>query len=148
MREMARRRSLIVVGDASNGVSHLASDGQTVTTDYRITVREAIKGSLQPPRSVINVSLAGGVWGRSGGTLLEVRTTYHRKMQSGRTYVLFLTENPNRSGYWIPVRGPQGMYELSRTNSRVLHLGRSAKLPLDDPNAPDIATFLRELRQL
>lgn len=143
---MLQRSSLVIVGNSSNGKSFSPNNGQTIMLDYEVKVYEVIKGSLAP-QSVVNVSLPGGMIQRQNGTLVQARTRTFRHMLEGKAYVLFLKEDPSRQGVFIPIRGPQGIYELRRTDGTVLHYGRSVTLP-PDTNPPTIATFLRELREL
>jgi hypothetical protein len=113
--EMMQRSSLVIVGDALSGTSRLSQNGQTITTDYQIRVRETIKGSLAP-RSIVSVSLPGGMIKKPDGTLFEIRARKFRYMVRNKVYVLFLKEVPSSEGVFTAVRGPQGIYELRRDN--------------------------------
>jgi hypothetical protein len=138
---------VVAIGVPVRNVSRWSPDGSQVTTDYDIQIQEVIKGDVQPD-SLISVSMPGGLVTESDRSLLEVRARYVRKMQNGKTYVLFLKNAPaNGNSPFTTVRGSQGLYEIPQSGSRVIHLGRSFELaPADDGEL--ISVFLQQVRGL
>jgi hypothetical protein len=144
LRELMRESASVLVGIPHWNVCQRSADGQTITTEYHVEVKQVIKGE-GIAGSFITVSLPGGVAGSGDNTVEEVRTPYFRKMVNGKTYALFLNDAPDATNILTPTNGPQGLFELPADGSKVRHHGRPLTLPPDDPNAPGVEPFLREM---
>jgi len=142
---LASQSRIIAIGVPLRNSCNRSQDGNQVTTDYEVRIQEAIKGDVTPD-SVISVSMPGGLVTEADRSLLEVRARPVRKMQNGRTYVLFLKNaHPNGNAPFTTVRGSQGLYEIPQNGSRVIHLGRSPLLPPAE-DGEEISVFLQSVR--
>ncbi len=139
--------TVIAIGVPLRNVCRPSQDGNHVTTDYEVQLQEVIKGEVRPG-SIISVSMPGGLVTEADQTLLEVRARPVRKMQNGRTYVLFLKAAPsNGNAEFTTVRGSQGLYEIPPNGSRLIHLGRSFELPPAD-DGEEVSVFVQAVRRL
>ena len=103
-------------------------DGGSISTEYQVNVQEAFKGNATQG-STITVILPGGVLGfANGAPTEEVRPLGFRNMLPRRKYALFLRQRPN-TAVLAPINGPQGLFELPTNGLRVIHYGRSLRLP-------------------
>lgn len=136
---------IIAIGVPLRNNCRQAPNGQ-ITTDYQVQLQEVIKGKVQPD-AVISVKMPGGLITENDGTLLEARARAVRKMQNGKKYILFLKNAPGGNDSLSPLRGSQGLYEIPRYGTRVIHLGRSFLLPPAD-DGEEISVFLQAVRSL
>lgn len=143
LQTLAKESRLIAVAQPIRNVCRLSPNGK-VTTDYEVKLQEVIKGDFQPD-SLVSVSMPGGLIRDENGELLEVRAGRVRKMLNGKIYVLFLKKAGGPNNEFTPVRGSQGIYEIPRNGSRVIHLGRSWELPPSD-DGELVSVFLQKVR--
>lgn len=136
---------IIAVGVPLRNQCRQAQNGQ-VTTDYQVRLQEVIKGNVQP-EAVISVKMPGGLVTEADGTLLEARARRVRKMQNGKTYILFVKNAPGQGDSYTPLRGSQGLYEIPLNGNRVIHLGRSFDLPPAN-DGELVSVFLQQIRAL
>ena len=116
----------IVVGrPIDNKSSHLSSDGQTITTWYRIKIVQTMKGKLQPGET-LTVSLPGGKIIFEDGTSAEIRTPDFEGIQNDQEYVLFLNPKLRADGTFSLTGGGQGLFELNNESHRVKPHGHAS----------------------
>lgn len=108
--ELAKHSTAVVIATAKQNVCRLSTDGRTITIDYPLSVQYLYKGNLQEGAS-ITVSLPGGKVVFADGTTAEIRTPWFKKMQSGMTYLLFLTSG-DHAGNYFTTGGAQGLFEI------------------------------------
>lgn len=148
--QITHASTLIIAGTALRNQCSLSADGTFITTDYQFSVQMIYKGHLPPSTSIITVSLPGGRVAFNnpapsgaptpsvGGTTVtttyaEIRAPWFKKMQQGKTYILFLVGFGGSGGQsslpptvisgdnlpstpaltFQPVGGPQGVYEVT-----------------------------------
>ncbi len=134
----------IVIGEAVTNACRLSADGKRVTIDYTVRVGESRKGSLRPG-DTITVSLPGGRVSFEDGSTAEVRTPWFRKMENGKTYVLFL--GGGAGVQFVIAGGPQGLFEVSKADGTVkTHSGR-LKDPVWKYNGMGLQRFLVEAQK-
>ena len=98
------------------------ADGLWITTDYDVRLTEIIKGS-SIAGSTISVKMPGGWVTELDGVILDARARRVRKMENGKTYIMFLRNTSDSDSAFMPLRGSQGLYEIPREWVRVRHLG-------------------------
>jgi hypothetical protein len=108
---ITKKSAVVVIGHVLNNACHISPDGQQVTTDYQVQVQEVLKGKVSEG-STIEVNLPGGLVVFEDGTSVQVNTPGLRKMQNGKTYVLFLTERGPEFSSFVLTGGSQGLFEI------------------------------------
>jgi hypothetical protein len=108
----------VVVGTPVGHGSQLTPSGNLITTTYKIKVQQALKGSV-PPSDMIDVVLPGGKVVFEDGTSAELLTPDLKQMESGKTYILFLSTRKDVGGGFILTGGGQGLFELPKDKTGV-----------------------------
>jgi hypothetical protein len=144
--EMITKNSgLVVVGTPLTNVCKIDSEGDGITTDYQVSVNEAIKGNVARG-SVITVSLPGGRVEFPDGTSAEVRVQDFRKMENGKTYVLFLRNGQPGSEKFITTGAAQGLFEIPNDGSGIKPHGSPINSVCKENQDKPVATFLQQVR--
>lgn len=142
---LASHSDVVVVGTAVQNVCQLTPEGDNITTNYEVRVDQTFKGAVKRGGAV-RVGLPGGMVQFEDGTSAEVRVPGFRKMEDGKTYVLFLSEQKNRPGFFEVVGGPQGLFELSADSVTVKSHGRPIDVVASKYKDKDQRAFLKEVR--
>lgn len=108
----------VIVGTPVGSGSQLTPSGTLITTTYHVKVRETLKGS-QAPDDTVSVVLPGGKVIFEDGTSAEIKTPDMEQMESGKTYVLFLSPQKDVPGGFSLTGGGQGLFELPKDKSGV-----------------------------
>lgn len=143
---LASHSDTVIVGTPARNVCEVTPDGRYITTNYEVVAQDVFKGNIRK-RDTVKVSLPGGRVQFEDGTFAEVRVPDFRKMEDGRTYVLFLVEQKNNPGYFQVVGGPQGLFELSPDNVTVKSHGRPIDLVAQKYKDKGQQDFLKEVRE-
>ena len=93
---LVRESNMVIIAAPVRNSYRQFQDGHVVT-DYQIRVEEVIEGDLIPS-SMISVIMPGGLVRESNGEWLRVQTRRLRKMENGKTYLLFLKPAGRGSG--------------------------------------------------
>ncbi|HXM51553.1 MAG TPA: hypothetical protein VN956_27170 [Pyrinomonadaceae bacterium] len=144
LESLAAHSGNIIIGSPIDNTVHLSANGQLITTWYRIKIRQALKGKLQPNETV-TVSLPGGKLTFEDGTSAEIKTPDLEGMQNDRKYVLFLSPMLAVDGTFTVLGGSQGLFEIENKTNLIKPNGH----PLDPvrkhkDQAGD--AFLKEIR--
>ena len=134
----------IIIGSPIDNSIHLSSDGQMITTWYRIKIRRSMKGKLQPNETV-TVSLPGGKLVFEDGTSAEIKTPDLEGMQNGQTYILFLNPVMRADGAFNLTGGSQGLFEIDSKRHRVKPNGDSVD-PVQKHKDRDVEAILEEIK--
>jgi hypothetical protein len=142
--EISHLSSAVIIGTTESNACRLSADGKQITIDYQVKVQEVLKGGIAQGQT-ITVSLPGGRVSFDDGTTAEIKTPWFRKMENGKTYILFLSDG--EKGVFVTTGGPQGVYGTSETDGTIkTHSGR-----LRDPawkyNGMDKRKFLDAVRK-
>jgi hypothetical protein len=108
---ITRKSAAVVIGTAVSNLSRLSPDGLQITTDYQVQVHEVLKGKAVDANN-IEVSLPGGRVVFEGGTVAQVNVPGFRRMENGKTYVLYLSERGPEHASFADTGGPQGIFEV------------------------------------
>jgi hypothetical protein len=108
---ITKKSAAVVIGTAVSNVSRLSPDGLQITTDYQVQVQEVLKGKGVDAGN-IEVSLPGGRVVFEDGTAAQVNVPGFRRMENGKTYVLFLSERGPEYTSFAVTGGPQGIFEV------------------------------------
>lgn len=144
--DLNNHSAAVIIGTAQQNVSTLSRDGRSISLDYSVRVEYAYKGKLHEG-NVIIVSLPGGRVKFDDGSTAEVSTPWLKKMQNGKTYALFLTQET--SGSFVTTGDAQGIFEIPTTPDVKVVQSHSgvAEDNIRKYNGMDVKSFLRELRQ-
>ncbi len=108
---ITKKSAAVVIGTAVSNLSRLSADGEQITTDYQFEVHEVLKGKGVETGN-IEVSLPGGRVVFEDGTAAQVNVPGFRKMENGKTYVLYLSERGPEHSSFAVTGGPQGIFEV------------------------------------
>jgi hypothetical protein len=133
----------VLIGSVLSQKSALADgSNDSVTTNYKVKVKEVIRGDLQK-ESVLDLRVAGAQSVTDNGSDVEVRMPDYWKMpQLGTTYVFFLVRT-DRGDYAL-VGGPQGMFQISPTGIKPQGLTRDTLF--QSTKDLELGTFLEQIR--
>lgn len=120
---LAHFSTIVIVGQIGENRPHLSADGREITTDFRVTVLETVKGPVSVG-DTISVAISGGKIVFEDGTSAELRPGDFRVPESGERYVFFLQRSwyrpsaeaekyAGRSGVWSPVLASQGLFAIT-----------------------------------
>lgn len=109
---LASYSDAVVVGVPTSNVCKVSTDGESIVTEYSLAVQRILKGK-QMVGAPITVVLPGGRVQFEDGSTAEIITPGFRKMQTGNTYVLFLTGDKKNRGVYRLTGGFQGLFDLS-----------------------------------
>jgi hypothetical protein len=140
-----KNSELVVVGTPLTNVCKVDSEGDGITTDYQVSVNEAIKGDVASG-NLITVSIPGGRVEFPDGTSAEIRVQDFRKMENGKTYVLFLRHGQPGSEKFITTGAAQGLFEVPNDGSGVKPHGSPIHSLCKENQDKPVAAFLQELR--
>jgi hypothetical protein len=143
---ITKKSAAVVVGTAVSNVCRLSPDGKQITTDYQVQVQEVLKGKAAD--GTIEVSLPGGRVVFEDGTSAQVNVPGFRRMENGKTYVLFLSERgPEHSSFAI-TGGSQGIFEVIDGGASVKPYGNALDpIAQKYKNEKEAKTFLKEARK-
>lgn len=144
---ITKKSAAVVIGTAVSNVCRLSPDGQQITTDYQVQVQEVLKGK-GVHAGAIEVSLPGGRMVFEDGTSAQVNTPGFRRMENGKTYVLFLSERaPGRKSYAV-TGGPQGIFEIVDDGASVRPYGNARDLIAQKyKDEKEARNFLKDARK-
>lgn len=137
--------STIVIGTTRHNRCQLSADGQNITTNYEVVIKEVVKGDVGVGE-VITVSTPGGlkVFDKSTSAVVEIPD--FRRPLNGRDYVFFLGIDKPR-GFFPLVGGFQGAFELPTDGKGVLPSDGRLGAPLRQRfENKGVDLFLKELR--
>ena len=143
---LAYHSTVIAIGEPQDNISKLTTDGLSATIDYTIRVKYVYKGAIGEG-DTIKVAVPGGkVKFRDGNA--EVRTPWFKKLDAGKTYLLFL--QPSRNTRTFETTGEsQGVFEIpTSAGDRTV---KSSSGMFGDPiwryHGMNVQSFLREVRR-
>src|SRR2546423_4751406 len=96
--ELTINSSWVVIATPQTNMSRLTPDGYSININYAMLIEYAYKGSLAEGQTV-NVLVPGGKVIFDGGQTAEIRTPWFKKMQNGRSYLLFLKQSPTKDSF-------------------------------------------------
>jgi hypothetical protein len=142
---LTKNSTAVIVGVPRRTLGgRLSADGQTILTDYEVSVSERIKGAM-PQGSTITVSLPGGLVKFEDGTSAELKTPEFDHFKTGATYTLFLSETENAYNVFTLSGGPQGMVEIVNDTTLKSH-GRPTDPVSKEVKVKGKEAFLEDVR--
>jgi len=123
--QLAKASSAIVVGSVVSQKSSLTNaSGNTVSTHYKVLVKDVLKGDLKKV-ATIDIRMAGAETVSVNGADVDVEMPDYWKMpQTSATYVFFL-QRTDFDDYAL-VGGPQGMFQVSSNGIKPQGLAEDA----------------------
>jgi hypothetical protein len=144
LESLTKNSFAIVIGTPLVSSSDITTNGELITTEYEVKLREILKGDLKE-NQVVRVSVPGGKITFEDGTSAEIKTPDLVPMEKGNTYVLFLRTTEDTPEVFGLTGGGQGLFELSSTESVVKPHGHhidSVQKHKDEP----ITDFIEEIK--
>lgn len=135
----------VVVGTPLRSKSQLSPSGQSVITEYEVTVQEVIKGKINQG-DIIKVSLLGGKVEFEDGTSVELNTLGFERMKNYSSYALFLYAKHDGGDAYLLTGGPQGLFELPSDGTSVKPHGRPTDPAVKEAKDKSVQSFLEEVR--
>ena len=133
---------IVILGAPTQSSCRLSSEGDTVITDYEVSVMDVLRGKNQPGTSII-VSALGGLVRFPDGTSAEVRTPGF-KIEIGRTYVFFLSEKDTKTSAFHMTGGFQGVFEVLADGT--ISQDRQTAQVVKKYKGVGMGSFLQEIR--
>lgn len=143
---LTKNSLVVVVGVPSKDKARLSPDGDMITTDYNIAIKEVIKGDAEP-RATITVALPGGRVTFEDGSTAELQTPGLEEVVNGSTYIFFLSDRGIGDNVYMLTGGPQGLLELPTDGSSVKSYGRSTDPVVKQAKDKNAEIFLKEVRK-
>jgi hypothetical protein len=142
---LARDSNTVVIGSVDSKTSGLLPPAEKlIVTDFQITVRDSLKGTLVPGKT-IKLRTPGGRVDFVDGKYAQVKMPeFWKYPEVGKVYILFLESRPDET--FVLRGGPQGMFEFSPEG------GVRAQVRPEDEltqkyNGVSSESFLEEIRQ-
>lgn len=126
LESLTKNSAVVVIGTPLSSVCRLTPDGEQITTEYQINIKEVIKGNVLPDEKV-NLSLPGGTVVFEDGTSAEIRTPDFERLENGKTYILFLSRKKGAADSFVATGGAQGLFELPADKSGVKPIRRDQR---------------------
>jgi hypothetical protein len=134
---------IVIVGMPNSGTSRVSSGGDSILTDYQVTVQQVLKGNHRQASSMI-VSVLGGLVRFEDGTSAEVITPDF-KIETGKTYIFFLSNEIETTGRFRITGGPQGVFEVPADGSGIIPKGRKIDHVVQKYKGRRLDSFLQEI---
>jgi len=140
---LTKASSAVLIGSVLSQKSSLAEgSNDSVTTNYKVKVKEVVKGDLQND-SVLDLRVAGAQSVTINGSDVEVKMPDYWKMpETAATYVFFLVRT-DRGDYAL-AGGPQGLFQISPTGIKPQGLSEDALFRAT--NNLDLRSFLQRIK--
>lgn len=145
LNHLAKDSDIVVIATTESNVCKLLPNGRMITTDYRVRIEDALKGSVTAG-DTLTVSLPGGKIGFEDNSTAEVQTPWFKKMVNNQRYILFLQANPS-AGSFVTTGGPQGVFEIPAKGQEVLSHSGIKDDPVREHHKSKPKDFLKKLRQ-
>jgi hypothetical protein len=143
---LTRDSGSVVVGTVESQASSLLQpDEKMIVTDYQVSVRTVLKGSIAPGQTITLREPGGRVQLENGKSAEVSLPAYWKNPEVGKTYVLFLSSRP--AGHFVLSGGPQGMFELTPSGTISPQAGPEDKLTQSN-NGKAQAMFIGEIRRV
>ncbi|MGZ8845612.1 MAG: hypothetical protein ACXW3C_04030 [Pyrinomonadaceae bacterium] len=109
---LASHSEIIVTGTPTSNVCKVSPAGDTIVTEYSLAIQQVMKAGHPINTPSITVVLPGGRVQFEDGSDAETITPGFRKMQTGNTYVLFLTRDKKGKTFHL-TGGYQGLFDIT-----------------------------------
>jgi hypothetical protein len=119
IRELVYYSDNVVISRLSKKQTRYDSIGDCITTDYVYVISDVLYGNLIAGKEIV-VSMRGGMVKLNDGTVISQNIVDQRKINNGKSYVLFL-DTPNvKTRKYTPIGGMQGLYELDEYSRNIV----------------------------
>jgi hypothetical protein len=143
LESLAAHSGEIIVGSAIDSSSQLSPDGQMISTWYRISILQSIKGKL-PSGQEVTISLPGGKVVFEDNTSAEIKTPDFDGIQKDQRYVLFLSPRLGADGAFRLTGGSQGVFGVDDKMRRIKPNGDRLD-PSQKHKDQDLEGFLKQV---
>jgi len=110
LKDLVNDSSSIIVATTLNNRSLLSEDGTSIVTNYRVVVRECLKGSYKPG-DVVTISTPGGLRVFDKEVYAAVQVPEVRKPRNGKDYAFFIERTDGKQISYL-TGSFQGVFEL------------------------------------
>ncbi|HEV8368665.1 MAG TPA: hypothetical protein VGQ39_12000 [Pyrinomonadaceae bacterium] len=141
---LAQESNAIITGTVNSQTSQLLPPAEKlIVTDFKITVREPIKGALVTGQT-ISVRTPGGRVDFGDGKYAEVKMPdFWKYPEVGKLYVVFLESRTD--GSFVLRGGPQGLFEINAAGTIKAQVRPEDKLA-QNYDGKKLRSFLAEVR--
>jgi hypothetical protein len=134
---------MVIIGTVNKGTSRVSSEGDAIFTDYDVTLLQVLKGNRR--QESMTISALGGLVRFEDGTTAEVLTPDF-KIEIGKTYIFFLSNENVTTGSFLITGGPQGVFEIPADGSGIIPKGRKIDQVVQKYKGKRLDSFLQEIR--
>ncbi len=143
---LTKNSTAVIVGRVTRQLgTRLVDDGQSIVTDYDVTIEDALKGAVSSGNT-IRISLPGGQVQFEDGTSAEVQTPTFEHVQKDGVYALFLSQSDGAPDSYGLIGGPQGVVEFD-SKSQVQSRAQSTDPVANETKGQSTESFLKQVRE-
>jgi hypothetical protein len=143
---LAKHSAAVVIGSPTTSKSQLTADGLLVITEYEVSIREVLKGTI-PPNNTVKVTVPGGKVEFEDGTSAEVITPEEGHLTISGSYVFFLHQNADGGDTYRLTGGPQGLIEFPTDGGHVKSHGRSTDAVVKETKEDNVRSLHDKVRK-
>ena len=114
---LTQTSSQIIVGTPRFSSSTLTTSGESIVSEYEVTIQRTLKGNFQETQ-LVRIEVPGGKVVFDDGTSAEIKTPDLGPIKEHHSYVWFLTPKDSSSQLFQLTGGGQGLFELSESRVR------------------------------
>ena len=111
---LTQTSSQIIVGTPRFSSSILTTSGESIVSEYEVTIQQILKGNFQESQ-LVRIKVPGGKVVFDDGTSAEINTPDLGPIKEHQSYVWFLTPKDSSSQLFQLTGGGQGLFELSES---------------------------------
>jgi hypothetical protein len=145
LNQLVAGSSTIVVASVRSAAPQLLDDGRSIRTNYQLNVAEVIKGNIA---TTDLLEMPGGSYKFSDGSVVNQIETAWKTLQTGKSYILFLTRWPNRPTVFRLTSAAQGIFEVAFDNQHLISYSYVQNDSLRDEASLGKAAFLEKVKSI
>lgn len=145
LKQLADASSTIVIASVSNATPELLDEGRYIQTNYELHITELIKGDMA---ATDVIEIPGGSYKFSDGSVANQVETAWKALQTGKTYILFLTRWPDRPTVFRLTSAARGIFEVAFDGQHLLSDTYIENDPLSDAALTGKAAFLEKVKSI
>ena len=145
LKQLADASSTIVIASVSNATPELLDEGRYIRTNYELHITGLIKGDMA---ATDVIEIPGGSYKFSDGSVANQVETAWKALQTGKTYILFLTRWPDRPTVFRLTSAAQGIFEVAFDGQHLLSHTYIQDDPLSDEASAGKAAFLEKVKSI
>jgi hypothetical protein len=145
LEQLVDASSTIVVASVSDAIPELLDEGRYIRTNYRLQLIKSIKGEMA---TTDLLEIPGGTYRFSDGSVVNQVEEAWKALQTGKTYILFLTRWPDRPTVLRLTSAAQGIFELDSDGQHLISDTYLQNDSLRDEASLGKAVFLEKVKSM